>query len=290
MNYPVIYILTNKENGHRYVGQTRRSFQGRLRGHFTADSCIGRALRKHGTDGFSIQQIAYAREELNHWERYFIGRLNTVAPNGYNLDSGGSSDKEVSEETKAKLRESSRGHIVSDEARIRLSEERFGVPRTEEVKQSMRKPRSEEGRLSLLKSNNDPERLRKASERFKKDNPSQRPEVAAKISIKAKERSSKGEGNTNYFKEHSFSGEKNYQWKGPDLVIICANPNCRKEIVIRPGQVKKYCNQACMGSCPDRTRKIIEAQKGRSFTEEHRLNIRIAQNKRRELERMIPMD
>lgn len=90
MSLPVIYILTNKTNCKKYVGLARKSFASRLKSHkVNTKSLIGKALRKYGIDQFSIQQIAYAKEELNYWEKYFIDKLNTRHPNGYNLTEGG---------------------------------------------------------------------------------------------------------------------------------------------------------------------------------------------------------
>ena len=89
MELPAVYILTNKSNGKRYVGQTCNGVAQRITGHFRNNSYIGRALRKRGLDGFDIQQITYAAEDLNYWERYFIAKLETKHPNGYNFTAGG---------------------------------------------------------------------------------------------------------------------------------------------------------------------------------------------------------
>lgn len=89
MDQPVIYILTNKANGKRYVGLARKSFARRLRSHFKNDSYIGKALRKNGLDGFDVQKVVYATEELNYWEKYFIAKLGSRFPNGYNMTDGG---------------------------------------------------------------------------------------------------------------------------------------------------------------------------------------------------------
>jgi group I intron endonuclease len=246
----VIYILENKANGKRYVGKTTYSLAERLRDHINTDSYIGNALRKNGIDGFTSQQIVYHKDELDYWEKYFIGKLNTVYPNGYNLTFGGD------------------GGTKSEEAKLRMS-----------------KPKSPEGRAAIALSNNDPERLRKASERFLNGgSPANRPEVQQKMSETAKKNHLSGIGNTGYFSTHTFAGEKSAKWKGPDKEIVCANPSCRKVLKVRPYDPRKYCNCKCMAEDPGRTSKIREKQKGKVLSDSHLQNIKIAQQARRQRE------
>jgi len=133
MGHPVIYILTNKTNGKGYVGLARKSFESRLKSHFKNDSYIGKALRKYGLDGFEIQQIAYAKEELNYWEKYFIERLDARHPWGYNLTDGGDGlvnpSQVVRDQIKEKMKQLPRnpdftfaGHHHTDESKGKTSE------------------------------------------------------------------------------------------------------------------------------------------------------------------------
>jgi group I intron endonuclease len=132
MDFPVIYILTNKQNGKSYIGLARKSFASRLNSHFKNDSYIGKALRKYGLDGFDIQQLAYRKEELNYWEKYFIAKLNTRHPGGYNLTDGGDGlvnpVQEVRDRIAKKVKELERppdftfeGHTHSQETRDKIS-------------------------------------------------------------------------------------------------------------------------------------------------------------------------
>ena len=71
-----IYIATNRDTGRRYVGQTI-NFRKRLICHRAACRYhFDRALKKYGEERFDFQLIAYRREDLNYWERYFIEKLN----------------------------------------------------------------------------------------------------------------------------------------------------------------------------------------------------------------------
>jgi predicted XRE-type DNA-binding protein len=71
-------------------------------------SIIHNAIRKYGKDAFEIELLQECRsfEELDDAERKWIAELNTIAPNGYNIEVGGCRNRApMSEATRAKLRE-----------------------------------------------------------------------------------------------------------------------------------------------------------------------------------------
>lgn len=93
-----VYVVTNKENGHKYVGITTGSVDKRWREHrFAARHDKGRplyrAMRKYGEAAFSVEILATAssKEELKQLECEFIQALRTYARDGsgYNLTLGG---------------------------------------------------------------------------------------------------------------------------------------------------------------------------------------------------------
>lgn len=98
--YGYIYIVTNLKNDKKYIGQTMRTIQNRWEQHVmlvTQKSKINKnsllsAIMDFGHENFKIEQVAVAATyaELNLLERYWIKKLNTIAPNGYNLNRGGS--------------------------------------------------------------------------------------------------------------------------------------------------------------------------------------------------------
>lgn len=98
--YGYIYLITNIINGKQYVGQTMRSIEERWEGHVNSvlkiekmsNNSLAQAILDHGEPAFSLKQIdtAATYSELNKLERYWIKKLNTIAPNGYNLNRGGS--------------------------------------------------------------------------------------------------------------------------------------------------------------------------------------------------------
>ena len=93
-----VYKITNNVNGHGYIGITQCSLAKRWREHLCAartgsDKRLYRAMRKYGTDNFSIAVIREATsfEELQRLECELVIEHNTHAKNGqgYNLTAGG---------------------------------------------------------------------------------------------------------------------------------------------------------------------------------------------------------
>lgn len=105
-----IYIIKNTVSNKCYVGQTIQPVKERVKQHFkkSAKSCpaLAAAIRKYGPDNFSVEVIAEAdsQDKLNELEVHFISEFNSISPNGYNLEYGGSRGKD-SEETKRKRKE-----------------------------------------------------------------------------------------------------------------------------------------------------------------------------------------
>lgn len=73
-----------------------------------------------------------------------IKELNTLVPNGYNLETGGHKNKHLSEETKQIIRNIHLGKTLPEETRRKMSISRkgknnpiFGKPRSETTKQKI---------------------------------------------------------------------------------------------------------------------------------------------------------
>lgn len=102
-----IYLITNKLNEMKYVGQTHKSIEQRFSSHCNRNSDLNylqRAINKYGKENFEICLLTTANtsDELNELEIYHIASLNTVYPNGYNLTIGGKGGLK-SEETKKNM-------------------------------------------------------------------------------------------------------------------------------------------------------------------------------------------
>lgn len=89
----IVYKITNLINGKVYVGQTTRTIKERLNEHKRSTSPIGKAIRKYGIENFKSELIATCNSlsELNECEIFWIEELDCKVPNGYNVNSGGSS-------------------------------------------------------------------------------------------------------------------------------------------------------------------------------------------------------
>ena len=124
-----IYLRTNKINGKKYVGQTtdlkaRQKNWNNLNQSY-AGNAINNARKKYGIDAFDFEILKECEdEELNKWEMYYINKLNTKKPYGYNMTEGGDGCPGYihSEETKQKISEAHKGKHFSEEHKKKLSE------------------------------------------------------------------------------------------------------------------------------------------------------------------------
>jgi group I intron endonuclease len=120
----IIYKITNKIDGNIYIGQTVNTLSRRMACHYAGNQkgYIASAFKKHGRDRFSVEVIGKYNsiEDLNNAEEYFIEFFNSMAPNGYNLITGGR-NRIPSEETRKKLSDSHKGYKHSKEALRKMS-------------------------------------------------------------------------------------------------------------------------------------------------------------------------
>lgn len=94
-----VYVITHKDTGMRYVGQTMLPVEKRWQEHL--DTAFKRrtghnrplyeAIKTFGLKAFVIKQVAVAktRPELDKLERAWIRRLGSVTPTGFNQQRGG---------------------------------------------------------------------------------------------------------------------------------------------------------------------------------------------------------
>ena len=89
-----IYVITNKTNNKKYVGQTSRDIFIRFHEHLyetKGNSHLHNAIQKEGRANFKIEQLEEVPiDELDARERFWIKELNTLNPEiGYNITVGG---------------------------------------------------------------------------------------------------------------------------------------------------------------------------------------------------------
>lgn len=150
----IIYKVTNKLNGKIYIGQTIQSLKRRFANHACQGHCLYSAIKKYSKENFKIQLLARcnSREEMNHRESYYIKLFNTLAPNGYNLTSGGPLGASHVY-TKRKLSVSHRGialgrkHSEETKKKIALGNtgKKFSPERTSNISKSLK------GKISPLR-------------------------------------------------------------------------------------------------------------------------------------------
>ena len=130
----LIYILKNKINSKLYIGQTTRNIKSRINSHIKRKTIIGNAINKYGLDNFKIYKFYIPEKYLDYFEIELIKKLNTIAPNGYNLESGGHKNKHLHEDTKRKLsvlrtgdKNPFYGKTHTKETRDKMSKSHMGV-------------------------------------------------------------------------------------------------------------------------------------------------------------------
>ena len=119
----IIYSITNKVNGKKYIGQTTKPLKDRIRGHLLtakhkASRKLYNAINKYGWHNFevNIECIANSIQELNELETEYIIRFDTVRK-GYNMGYGGDNNVMFYADTKLK-----HGRVMaSEEVRKKIS-------------------------------------------------------------------------------------------------------------------------------------------------------------------------
>lgn len=91
--YGFIYIITNKINGKRYIGQRKFSNNhGGWKNYLGSGTLLKRAIIKYGEDNFyrDIVDLAYSAEELDEKECEWIKNYNAInSEDFYNILKGG---------------------------------------------------------------------------------------------------------------------------------------------------------------------------------------------------------
>jgi group I intron endonuclease len=121
MSQGIIYLIINKQNGHKYIGQTTQPMNKRWQQHIQealrmSDKPLHRAMRKYGNHNFMIKELDECDKSLlDDREQYWIEQYNTFnSSEGYNATSGGNRP-EFSDETKQKLSEIAYNRERTDE-------------------------------------------------------------------------------------------------------------------------------------------------------------------------------
>jgi group I intron endonuclease len=174
-----VYRILNNISGKCYIGETgQSSVKKRWDTHLSkinkGSGCpaLRDAIVKYGIENFTFEVICTCEtlEERMEKEINYIKEYNSMVPNGYNIlpgghYSGGFIGKKHSEETKEKLRESSKKYYADREVRKKSSERakisnkkynfRELVLNSEKFKKAM-----EEGRVGAAKGSHHSEEMK----------------------------------------------------------------------------------------------------------------------------------
>lgn len=85
-----IYLVTNNINGKRYVGQHHYEKDGIDPSYKGSGVLLKQAYQKYGMENFSFEVLEFCSDSsMDELEKNWIQTLDTQAPNGYNIRSGG---------------------------------------------------------------------------------------------------------------------------------------------------------------------------------------------------------
>jgi len=145
----IVYCHINKINGKRYIGETTRTLKQRVNcgKKYSRRYKFGKAIDKYGWDNFETviletiecDDIKELEQKLFERETYWITYYNSCK-DGYNTTPGGCSSYLWSDDMKDRASKRLKGHKVSKETCLKISQSKKGKKRP---------PVSEETRLKL---------------------------------------------------------------------------------------------------------------------------------------------
>lgn len=136
----IIYKITNLINNKYYIGQDHKNDPE----YYGSGRIINNSIKKYGKENFKKEILEYCvdDDELNEKEIFWINKLNSIVPNGYNITKGGTGgdtftfqDNIRKEEIKKKRKNTllekfggspSRGCKLSDDQKKKISESKTG--------------------------------------------------------------------------------------------------------------------------------------------------------------------
>jgi len=142
-----IYCIENLKNNKKYIGKSidiKIRFIGhksKLKHNKHENIYLQSSWNKHGEENFKFYIIEECLEsELEIKEVYYIKKLKTKTPNGYNLTDGGEglAGLKFSDDHKNKIRLSNLGKVVSSETRELLRMANLGKHKSKETIEKIR--------------------------------------------------------------------------------------------------------------------------------------------------------
>lgn len=144
--YGYIYVLTCLITMKEYVGQAK-CWKKRWKRHCAdarGDSlfAIHCAIRTYGKENFALTILRRCPiEEMDYWEEYYVEKHDTLAPDGYNLTTGGDGSK-ASEDTRIRLSNALKaywGSLTEDERGLAVNRRARSEETIEKCKKTWKK-------------------------------------------------------------------------------------------------------------------------------------------------------
>lgn len=157
--YGLIYLITCTVLGKLYVGQTTRTLEVRWGNHLkesrreSPSIIVDLAIKKYGPENFTHQELESCQdqESLNSAEKKWISYYNSLAPNGYNLTTGGDGGYKFTPEVVTKMSSRAKKQFASSESRQKMASR---LKKTYEDHPEMRAEASERTSLRFLNPDN----------------------------------------------------------------------------------------------------------------------------------------
>ena len=142
----LITIYMHTLNGKSYIGQTCQKLSertGRSFQNYKECPAFYNAIQKYGHENVVTEIFCQCntQAEANYKEAWYIEKFNTIAPKGYNLQTGGSNGK-PSLESRQKMSGSQKGRKHTPETIEKMSKAQKGVPKSLEHREKLRGPRT----------------------------------------------------------------------------------------------------------------------------------------------------
>lgn len=133
-----IYCTTNIENGKKYVGLCTKPKESSTN-YYGSGALFIKSLKKHGREYFvkEILEENLTYDNICEREIYWISKMNSKHPNGYNLCDGGSGTLNPSDITRLKQSESHKGKKLTEEQKRKIGDKSRGRKHTEESKKKL---------------------------------------------------------------------------------------------------------------------------------------------------------
>ena len=150
----VIYVITNKTNNKQYIGQavcissgrpwgSKRRWQTHVKqARHNRCECrlLEQAIRKYGEDSFTVEDLLECEiDELDQHEREYVNKYNSLAPNGYNLMTGGGNGRKHAKSTRERMSKTRTGKTHKEITKKRIGDANRGLKVSMEGKKNIGK-------------------------------------------------------------------------------------------------------------------------------------------------------